>query len=688
MSPKSLTRAEKLAAAIAKGLPLEGFDPLPGGSRNKRAVKPFARSLAAKPVYRKAHSEDGFVRGASLARCSKAKKGHLAGTSIGRQHQLNLDSLEQFYPKGKMVHFFEADNVSGKFGKNNPSLQAMLAAAERREFDILFTEEADRVLRNGAEMAKIFQQFQAWGIKIHTYMHGPVDPFMGTLRAFLGEEERSKMSARVTSSRRIYIQSGRVMGLVPYGFYPDQDDRAAVNKDEAEIVDYVHRLFGELRLGTMHICDILEGQGIPTPSGKGRWHPATLLGHRYNNNGKPLRLGGILGRSDYEGIRISSQITTQFDADGNGQTVLQPEEKWIRTNVPRIIDERLAALVRARLDELDVQYFNGDVVYHHNDYLFKGMLSCMTCEGPLIISGGGTKNTPSPFEAATRARCRNAVHGQCGNGRTYDLANIQAGIVRVMADWTSTPRLRKYYEAQFERECAKIEAANSSEEPAKLQAEIDSITSEMTALARNARVTPEDVYASTMTGHEKKRDELQEKLRLLAAPPPTRDFASVSAGVASITLLTNELPKSMRQIDDLAVLTAIAKFKGLFKKILIGGFDAYNTFAFDIHTVIGRRSGKMLSKFVRLKDGQQTILSHLQDAAPHGATLDDLKVCLADTGSDRKNYALNSCNSLLRDGLIELRADAHYYATLREPFVPGSATSIVAIYYDEESLKD
>jgi DNA invertase Pin-like site-specific DNA recombinase len=113
-----------------------------------------------------------------------------------------------------------SDKLSGA-KRSRPGLDAMLEAAERREFDVLTVWALDRVGRSTLHTLEIVEKLDALGIHFRSYTQGAIDTtsptgkLVLTILAGVAEMERSQIRERVRSGLSAAKKRGVKLGQRP-----------------------------------------------------------------------------------------------------------------------------------------------------------------------------------------------------------------------------------------------------------------------------------------------------------------------------------------------------------------------------------------------------------------------------------------------------------------------------------------
>ena len=132
-----------------------------------------------------------------------------------------LDELREFVARMKWDLVGEhTDKLSGS-QRSRPGLDAMMAAAERREFDLLVVWALDRVGRSTLHTLEVLEKLDALGIHFRSYTQGAIDTasptgkLVLTVLAGVAEMERAQIRERVQSGLAAAKKKGVRLGQKP-----------------------------------------------------------------------------------------------------------------------------------------------------------------------------------------------------------------------------------------------------------------------------------------------------------------------------------------------------------------------------------------------------------------------------------------------------------------------------------------
>jgi site-specific DNA recombinase len=178
-----------------------------------------------------------------------------------------------------VVHRFSDKAKSGASMLDRDGLRDLMAAAKRKEFDVLVVEATDRLSRNQADLPWIFQHLQFHGVKIVTPANGEVSEMQIAFDGISNPGYSKKLAERVKRGHDGIAREGLVAGSLAYGYdlVKHEPGERVINPVEAKIVV---RIFTEYVNGESprQIADGLSLDKIPSPSGAERWNFQSIVG--------------------------------------------------------------------------------------------------------------------------------------------------------------------------------------------------------------------------------------------------------------------------------------------------------------------------------------------------------------------------------------------------------------------------
>ena len=297
-------------------------------------------------------------------------------------------------------HRFEDRAMSGA-SNARPGYTAMLAAAERREFDVLLVDDLSRLSRDEVEMKQVIRRFKFRGIRIIGVSDGYDSDSKGqkiqsTMRGLMNEiylDDLREKTHRGLSGKVLngYSAGGRTYGYkrnpIPDYTKTDADGRPevkaverAINDGEAEWVRQIFSWFAAGR-SPKWIAAELNRQGVPSPRNS-VWVASSIYGDSKTGV-------GLLNNPLYIGHYIWNRSAWLKDPDtGKRKRLARPEAEWLTKDMPelRIVSPDLWEAVQDRLAEIHASSTairkaleNPASRSHSGRYMFSGLLKCGCC---------------------------------------------------------------------------------------------------------------------------------------------------------------------------------------------------------------------------------------------------------------------------------------------------------------------
>ena len=308
----------------------------------------------------------------------------------------------------EIVHRFEDKAISGT-SKMRPGYQAMLAAAERGEFNALLVDDLSRLSRDDVEMKQVIRRFKFRRITIIGVSDGydsgsKGEKIQSTMRGLMNELYLDDL--REKTHRGLYgkAMNGFSAGGSCYGYsrvpieHPTKLDpsgrplieavRRAVNEEEAKWVRQIFEWFAS-GYSSKRIAAELNRHKVPSPRG-GTWATSAIYGDVTQGN-------GLLNNQLYIGRYIWNRSEWVKDPDtGKRKRIERKESDWVVSEIPdlRIVPQDLWNAVKARQgqirkdsEQLRKVLNNPDSRSHSGKYLLSGLLKCGCCGANFTIYG-------------------------------------------------------------------------------------------------------------------------------------------------------------------------------------------------------------------------------------------------------------------------------------------------------------
>lgn len=312
---------------------------------------------------------------ASYERVSTKLQGQ-HGFSLAAQHR----SMEEFasaqdwaLPDHLRFRDGEDDNASGA-SWDLPALNAMLEAAQRREFSVLIVPDLDRFARSLVKGLVLEEQLKKYGVRV-VYQRVPVEDtpegrlLKNQLFSF-AEFEREKFILRSLTGRQQKARSGKVVGqsVAPFGYRYTYETlhngkmRVCGLEPEPVTAPIAQGILRDLLTCS---CDAIAGrlnaEGIATPRGR-LWTARQV----WRIGVSPIYMGDwrFGGRDDYD-TRVAVE-----------------ERSGITVEVPALIDRETWERIQVAMQERQIRR-RGRLPVETDPYLLRGILTCGHCHGAM-----------------------------------------------------------------------------------------------------------------------------------------------------------------------------------------------------------------------------------------------------------------------------------------------------------------
>ncbi len=362
---------------------------------------------------------------------------------------------------------FSDAGISGAASGNRPGLQAMLAGARARAFDVVICEALDRLTRSGGDTWDLYEDLRAEGVAIHTIAEGAVETLhvglKGTMNALFLEE----LARKTRRGQAGVAREGRHAGGAPaYGYRRRRQLDAAgepiaglleIDPTTSAVVLDVFRRYASGR-SPRAIAAELNALGVPGPRG-GQWNASTINGNAARGNGllhNRLYAGEMVwGRHSWTKDRRTGK-RRQRSADAGG---------IVRTPAPelRIVPEGLWREVQARYAAVS-HGTQGSRAAVRPKRLLSGLVRCGCCRGPMIFSGPGGR-----LQCTLR---RERGPTACANGRTAPGGQVEARVLKAIASNLLHPAVIEAAVREVHAESARLKA-ETRKDRARLERELE-----------------------------------------------------------------------------------------------------------------------------------------------------------------------------------------------------------------------
>ena len=417
----------------------------------------------------------------------------------------------------KVVETYSDRAVSGASLMRH-DMQRLLNDSRRGAFDVVLSEALDRLSRNQADIAAIYQSLSFAEVRIETVAEGVISEMHIGLKGTMNALFLKDLAIKTHRGLKGRALAGKSAGGITYGYAAVHKVAASgdvirgdrtIQPQEAAVV---RRIFADYARGISpkKIAEALNLEGIPGPQG-GDWGASTIHGNRERGT-------GILNNELYIGRQIWNRLRYAKDpVTGKRISRLNPESEWVITEVPdlAIIDRDLWNKVRARQGALISKGTEVPVWDRRRPRtLFSGLMECGCC------GGGFSKNGKDSFSCST---ARNKGKARCTNKRPIKQAELEKRVLDALAHHLMDPDAVATFCEAYTAERNRLAAAATSNRAA-IEKDLASAKRDHAKLvdAIIAGVPAEQVK-DKMIALDVRRKELEAQLAAVeSAPAPVR----------------------------------------------------------------------------------------------------------------------------------------------------------------------
>ena len=365
----------------------------------------------------------------------------------------------------KVVGTFSDAAISGGTAKR-PGYQSLLAAARRKEFDVVVAESSSRLWR---ELAEQWRALKEWAdLDIFVVGHNidtrrSESSILLSVTGAANEAFRQEIGRRTRQAQEGLAQQGKPTGGRAYGYRIEKGHKV-IDPAQAKVIRRIFQMRADGH-SALAIVRALNADDIPAPGAawartngkKPEWRASALIGD-------PRFGTGILSNPLYRGRAIWGRMKWKRQASDSSirKPVPVPEREWIVHNVPhlRIVSDELFDAVQTiqsaetPLKKAIRKGIRMSPRRGKGSYWLSGILVCDLCGSNFQASGSESYSCPS-----------NSA-GKCKNDLRFKRVDIEDAMLEILRDELFHPdRLR----AEIQRIEALLKAQETEERKAVRQ---------------------------------------------------------------------------------------------------------------------------------------------------------------------------------------------------------------------------
>jgi len=239
----------------------------------------------------------------------------------------------------QFVQVYTDEGISATSTKGRDGFNRMIADAMDGKIDLIITKSVSRFTRNTVDTLTTVRKLKDKGVEVYfqkeaIYTLDSKGELLITIMSSLAQEESRSISENVTWGVRKRFADGKVS--LPYkhflGYKKGENGLPEIVEKEAETVRLIYRMFLEGKTAgaiARHLIVI----GVPTPTGKQNWNPATVK--------------NILKSEKYKGSAILQKTyTTDFLTKKKKVNEGEIQQFYVENSHPAIVSPEVYEMVQ------------------------------------------------------------------------------------------------------------------------------------------------------------------------------------------------------------------------------------------------------------------------------------------------------------------------------------------------------
>lgn len=420
-----------------------------------------------------------------------------------------------------IAHVYADAAISGAKA-DRPQYQAMLRAAQAREFEILVVDDLSRFARDSVEQESTIRRLEFHGLRIVAVTDGYDSATSSSVRkvhrgvkGLMNELFLEDLAAKVHRGQTGQAMKGRWNGGRPYGYRlvairdPEQLDpygeklrigtTLEVVDEQAAIVREIFQRYAD-GMSCLSIAADLNARGVPSPGSSWRRKVRRCSGWAASGVRVILRNELYRGRLTWNKVKFVRHPDTRKELRRP-----RPADEWVVTEQPslRIVSDELFQLAQRRGEPAKPGDPRLLTKGRKPKYPLSGLLVCQRCQAHYVMAND------------RNYACSSYTHGRsCSNGVLVRRADAEAKILgAIRDDLLSQDRIKLMAEV-LQKDYAKRSAERRQQKAVRPQelAELDARIARLrTRLAQgDPDLTTDELQAAIQKAEEKRTAMLAE----------------------------------------------------------------------------------------------------------------------------------------------------------------------------------
>ena len=225
---------------------------------------------------------------------NEKKKRRVAGYArVSTEHEEQATSYEaqmdyytnyiNFREDWIFVGMYSDEGITATNTKKRDGFNQMVEDALAGKIDLIVTKSVSRFARNTVDSLTTVRELKEKGVDIYfekenIWTLDSKGELLITIMSSLAQEESRSISENTTWGKRKQFADGRAsIGFKHFlGYDKGPNGEFVINEEQAVTVRYIYKRYLE-GFSTYKIACELTEMGVPTPAGKKKWHPSSVM---------------------------------------------------------------------------------------------------------------------------------------------------------------------------------------------------------------------------------------------------------------------------------------------------------------------------------------------------------------------------------------------------------------------------
>ena len=181
------------------------------------------------------------------------------------------------------VGMYSDEGITATNTKKRDGFKQMVEDALAGKIDLIITKSVSRFARNTVDSLTTVRELKEKGVEIYfekenIWTLDSKGELLITIMSSLAQEESRSISENTTWGKRKQFADGRAsIGFKHFlGYDKGPNGEFIINEEQAVTVRYIYKRYLE-GFSTYKIACELTEMGVPTPAGKKKWHPSSVM---------------------------------------------------------------------------------------------------------------------------------------------------------------------------------------------------------------------------------------------------------------------------------------------------------------------------------------------------------------------------------------------------------------------------